>query len=166
MLIRNAEPTDYSFLISVVNDWWGGRHMADMLPKLFLVHFRPTSFVAEHEREIVGFVVGFVSQTFKNEAYIHFVSTHPEFRKRGLGRLLYERFFAAAQTSGRNVIRCVAAPINKASISFHLRMGFSIEPSEKTIDGISFVGDYDGNGADRVLFSKRLDLAESPKHPC
>ncbi len=44
-----SEPSDYEPILSVLNDWWGGRNMSDMLPKLFFVHFRETSFVAESE---------------------------------------------------------------------------------------------------------------------
>ena len=88
LLIRNAEPADYQQIIKVVNDWWGGRRMSDMLPKLFFVHFQSTSFVAEQDGKIVGFVTGFVSQTFPNEAYIHFVGVDPKFRKSGLARTL------------------------------------------------------------------------------
>ncbi|HVW90860.1 MAG TPA: hypothetical protein VHC01_15480, partial [Gaiellaceae bacterium] len=63
--IRHAEPGDYARVIGVVDDWWGGRRMAPMLPKLFFVHFRDTSFVAEEEGgRIVGFLCGFRSQTF------------------------------------------------------------------------------------------------------
>lgn len=40
MKIRNVQPADYPLLISVLNDWWGGRKMSDMLPKLFLFIFR------------------------------------------------------------------------------------------------------------------------------
>jgi hypothetical protein len=80
-LIRHAEISDYQPIIVVVDDWWRGRRKADMLPKLFFVHFRPTSFVAEHNGRIVAFVIGFVSRTFPEEAYIHFVGVHPEFRR-------------------------------------------------------------------------------------
>lgn len=45
--IRHAEASDYGSIIAVLNDWWDGRSMADMLPKVFFVHFRDTSFVAE-----------------------------------------------------------------------------------------------------------------------
>ena len=130
--------------------------MADMLPKLFFVHFRQTSFVAERDGNIVGFLVGFVSQTFSNEAYIHFAGVHPEFRKKGLGCALYERFFDAAKKLGRSVVRCVTSPVNKGSVSFHLRMGFSIEPSPKNIESIPVAESYDGRGGDRVLFYKTL----------
>jgi ribosomal protein S18 acetylase RimI-like enzyme len=156
-LIRHAESADYQPIIRVVNEWWGGRTMSGMLPKLFFVHFRQTSFVAETGGEIVGFIIGFVSQTFPYEAYIHFAGIHPNFRKKGLGRALYERFFEAVDKLGRKLVRCVTSPVNKNSVAFHLRMGFTIESSESTVDDIPVAKNYDGPGGDRVLFSKTLD---------
>jgi GNAT superfamily N-acetyltransferase len=153
---RHAEASDYQPNISVINEWWGGRIMADMLPKLFFVHFRQTSFVVAEDGNIIGFLIGFTSQTFPHEAYIHFLGVHPEYRKNGLGSALYERFFQAVKTLGCNRVSCVTSPVNKASVTFHLRMGFSIDPSEKAVEGISVVKDYDGRGEDRVLFSKIL----------
>ncbi|MEW6664496.1 MAG: GNAT family N-acetyltransferase [Thermodesulfobacteriota bacterium] len=155
-LIRQAEPSDYQPIIEVVNEWWGGRRMADMLPRLFFVHFRATSFVAEHKGKTVGFVTGFVSQTFPDEAYIHFVGVHPAFRKGGIARSLYETFFAAVQNLGCRTVRCVTSPVNKGSISFHQRMEFSAEESERVVDGVPVMEGYDGKGNDRVLFCKSL----------
>ena len=54
MVVRHAEPADYGRVIAIVDDWWGGRPMAAMLPKLFFVHFRDTSFVAEEEDELAN----------------------------------------------------------------------------------------------------------------
>ena len=99
VVIRPVEPHDYPSIISVVDEWWGGRPMAAMLPKLFFVHFRSTSFAAVVDGEIVGFLIGFVSQTFPDQAYIHFVGVHPARRGAGLGRQLYEHFFATAGLS-------------------------------------------------------------------
>jgi len=154
--IRNAEPADYLPIISIINAWWGGRNMANMLPKLFFVHFRQTSFVAEHRDGIVGFLIGFASQTFPDEAYIHFVGVHPEYRKKSLGQALYDRFFEKTKALGCTRVRCVTSPVNRGSVAFHLRMGFFMEPTEKTVDSISVVEDYDGRGEHRVLFSKTL----------
>jgi ribosomal protein S18 acetylase RimI-like enzyme len=156
-LIRHVEPSDYQPVISVINDWWGGRNMSDMLPKLFFIHFRETSFTAKSNGKIIGFLIGFLSQTFQDEAYIHFAGVHPHYRKMGLGHALYERFFEAARNLGRTVVRCVTSPVNKGSIAFHLRMGFGIERSETIVEGISFAKNYDGHGGDRVLFSKTLN---------
>jgi ribosomal protein S18 acetylase RimI-like enzyme len=154
--MRQVEPSDYAPVISVVNEWWGGRNMADMLPKLFFVHFRQTGFIAECDGKVVGFLVGFFSQTLDNEAYIHFVGVHPGLRKRGIGEALYERFFEVVKGFGRNVVRCVTSPVNKGSISFHRRMGFLMEPGTKEIDGVPYTENYDGKNEDRVLFQKTL----------
>ena len=121
--------------------------MRAMLPRLFFEHFRDTSFVAEEDGELVGFLCGFLSQTYPDQAYVHFVGVRPDHRGGGLGRELYERFFAAARAADREVVRCVTGPVNKASIAFHRRLGFEIEAE---------VGDYDGAGEARVLLKKRL----------
>lgn len=156
IVIRYADPQDYYFVSSVINEWWGGRQMRDMLPKLFFTHFRDTSFIAEHDGEIVGFLNGFFSQTLRDEAYIHFVGVRPDFRKAGIARLLYEKFFETVRAQGIHIVRCVTAPINKTSIAFHIRMGFEIEPGDVTMDGISAHSNYDGKGESRVLFIKHL----------
>lgn len=155
--IRCAKPSDYQRVISVVDDWWGGRRMADMLPKLFFVHFQETSFVAEQGETIAGFLVGFFSQTFAGEAYIHFAGTNPEFRRQGLGRSLYEHFFAVSLQNGKRMVRCLTSPGNKASVAFHINLGFAMEPSETMLAGIPIQINYDGPGGDRVLFIKQLD---------
>lgn len=146
MLIRHAEPADYGAVIAVIDEWWGGREMAAMLPKLFFVHFRETSFVAEDDGRVAGFLCGFRSQTFADEAYIHFVGVDPDARARGLGRTLYERFFAAV--APRTVVRAVTAPVNERSVAFHRAMGFEVERVDEN---------YDGHGQARVLLVKRLD---------
>ena len=147
--IRHAQPSDYGRVIGRVNAWWGGRDMAPMLPKLFFVHFEGTSFVVDDdEGQLAGFLIGFLSQTEPDEAYIHFVGVAPERRGEGVGRRLYERFFDEAQAHGRKRVRCVTSPANTTSVAFHERLGF-------TIDRIA--EEYDGPGEDRVLLVKQLD---------
>ena len=50
--IRPIRPSDYRAVVSVIDEWWGGRHMADMLPRLFFEHFTDTSFAAERDGEL------------------------------------------------------------------------------------------------------------------
>jgi ribosomal protein S18 acetylase RimI-like enzyme len=140
VLIRHAEPADYARVIPVVDAWWDGRRMAAMLPKLFFVHFRDTSFVAEDDGALAGFLCGFRSQTFDDEAYIHFVGVDPAQRGTGLGRALYERFFAAVEP--RSVVRAVTSPANELSLAFHRALGFEVERIDE---------DYDGQGQARAL---------------
>ena len=155
--LRNIKTSDFEPIVSVVNDWWGGRDVAGLLQMLFFKHFKSTSFVAEIDGEMVGFLVGFLSQDFENEAYIHFVGVHPEFRKLKIARTLYKKFFETVRAENRNIVRCLTSPINKTSIAFHQKMGFTIEPQDLEIDGIPVAKDYDGKSHDRVLFVKKLD---------
>jgi len=146
--IRHAQPSDYGRVIQHVNAWWDGREMAPILPQLFFVHFEGTSFVADAEDgHLAGFLVGFISQTDGTEAYVHFVGVAPEQRGSGLGRELYERFFAAAREHGCTTVRCVTSPANADSQAFHEALGFAVDRVAK---------DYDGPGEDRVLLVKPL----------
>jgi len=145
-VIRHAEPADYARVIALVDEWWGGRAMAAMLPKLFFVHFRETSFVAEDDGRLAGFLCGFRSQTFADEAYVHFVGVDPAARASGVGRALYERFFEAVRP--RSFVRAVTSPVNDASVGFHRALGFEVERVDE---------DYDGQGQARVLLVKHLD---------
>jgi predicted GNAT superfamily acetyltransferase len=146
--IRHAQPADYGRVISRVNAWWGGREMAPMLPRLFFVHFEGTSYVVDDdEGQLAAFLIGFHSQSDREEAYVHFVGVAPERRGEGLGRKLYERFFDDARSAGRAVVRCVTSPANGDSVAFHRALGFELERVAQ---------DYDGPGEDRVLLVKRL----------
>ena len=139
-MIRPLEPSDYGRVIAVVDEWWGGRRMAAMLPKLFFVHFADTSFAAEEDGRLIGFLCGLRSQTFDDEAYVHFVGVDPAARGRGVARALYERFFDAV--SPRTVVRAVTAPMNEASVAFHRSIGFDVDRVDES---------YDGRGEARVL---------------
>jgi len=156
MKLRFVKGSDYYAISPLINEWWGGRNMSDMLPKLFFDHFANTSFILEDEEQIVGFLIGFLSQTHSEEAYIHFVGVHPSYRKQNLGKKLYEEFFKVVQENGRNIVRCVTSPVNKVSIAYHTKMGFKIENGDQMIKGISIHQGYDGPNQDRVLFVKEL----------
>ena len=155
-ILRNVREDDYPQVIRVLNDWWGGRKVADMLPRLFFIHFSDTSYVVEDEGVVVAFLVGLFSQSRRGEAYIHFIAVDPRHRGKGLGRQLHEKFFAEASARGGMSVRSVTSPLNAASVAFHRRMGFEIEKSDTTIHGYPAVKDYDGPGADRVCLVKHL----------
>ena len=146
--IRHAEPADYGRVIGRLNAWWRGRDMAPMLPRLFFVHFEGTSYVVDDEDgQLAAFLIGFLSQTRADEAYIHFVGVAPQHRGAGLGRQLYERFFADVAERGRTTVRCVTSPVNEASVAFHQALGFEVE---------DVAAEYDGRGEPRVLLVRRL----------
>ena len=105
--------------------------MRALLPRLFFEHFRQTSFVAEEDGELLGFLNGFLSQSSPDEAYIHFVGVRPDRRGGGLARELYERFFVVARANGRSLVRSVTSPMNDGSIAFHRALGFDVERGDE-----------------------------------
>jgi len=155
LYLRAAEPADADAIQAVVQDWWGRPIESDMLSRFFLTHFAQTCLVAEQDREMVGFLIGFLSQSLPDEAYIRLVVIHPRHRGGGVGRALYERFFAVARQQGRRIIRSVTSPGNQGSVAFHTRLGFTSEPQEHEVESLPVYRDYHGRpGTDRVVFVK------------
>ncbi|WP_141577425.1 GNAT family N-acetyltransferase [Actinomadura sp. WMMA1423] len=145
MRVRPAAPADYDRVVAVVDAWWG-REVHGILPRLFLDHLHRTSLVAEHGDDLAGFLVGFLSPSVPDTAYIHFVGVNPAFRGTGLARRLYEDFFALARADGRTTVRALTSPQNAGSIAFHEAMGFSVEHAPS----------HDGPERPRVLFQRSL----------
>lgn len=144
--IRRAVPDDFPSIVSVLDDWWG-RPISHNLTRLFLDHFHATSWTAEDEDGLAGFLVGFHSPSLADVAYIHFVGVRPDRRGTGLAREFYDRFTRSARDAGRTELRAITSPVNADSVRFHQRMGFrASEPVE----------DYDGPGKPKITFVKTL----------
>ncbi|SFT10062.1 Predicted acetyltransferase, GNAT superfamily [Paenibacillus sp. BC26] len=148
--------TDCERILNVASDWWGSSYSSDLFSKWYIHHFGDTCLAAEEDGEMVGFIMGFLSQSQPDEAYIRIVMVHPDWRGRGVGRALYKGFFEVAESLGRKIVRCVTAPTKKESIAFHTRLGFSIEQQEQELDGVPVYMNYDGRGGNRVVFKKLL----------
>lgn len=144
--IRPARPDDYDAVAAVLDEWWG-RPILPVLPRLFLDHFHRTSLVAEGAQGLVGFLVGFLSPSQPDQAYIHFVGVHPRARNNGLARTLYDQFFQLARGHDRRVVRAITSPVNETSIAFHRRLGFTVTGP---------VGGYNGPGRDVIVFERAI----------
>ena len=69
ILLRQLVPDDYAYLTSVIDEWWGGRAVRALLPRVFFEHFNETSFVLEDNKDRIAFLVGFISQSRPTIAY-------------------------------------------------------------------------------------------------
>jgi ribosomal protein S18 acetylase RimI-like enzyme len=156
---RRPTPDDFPVLHGVIDEWWGGRRLRQLLPRLWLEHFHGTSWLAEtDDGRLAGFLVGFMSQDDPSTAYVHMVAADPNQRRQGIGRSLYERFFADARERGARRVTAVTWPGNRASIGFHRAVGFRVDdgPGTQPLYGTPAHVDHDGEGEDRVVFL--LDL--------
>lgn len=150
--IRNCKPADHKKIIAVLTDWWGGRDLTGMLPKLFLIHFNNTSFIVEKQGELIAFLIGFLSPAKPEEGYIHFAGVHPAYRRIGIGEYVYDRFFRICKRNNRHIVRSCTSPVNKGSIEFHKKLGFNISSGNAEIDGIQVTLDYNKPDDPKVLF--------------
>ncbi|MED3202405.1 GNAT family N-acetyltransferase [Bacillus toyonensis] len=146
MELRSINTDDYFKVIKVIDEWWGGRKMTHLLPRLFFEHFQSTSFILEIDNELAGFIIGFISQTNNKEAYIHFVGVNPNYRKIGLAKKMYSTFFENVKKFGCDKVKCITTPINEGSIKFHRAMGFDV----------NLVENYAGENLDRIVFNKEI----------
>jgi L-amino acid N-acyltransferase YncA len=159
--LRFRRPTaeDHPRLDAVIDEWWGGRRLRHLLPRLWLEHFASTSWVVEDdEGRLAGFLVGFISQVDATTAYAHMIATDPNRRRQGVGAQLYTRFFDDARALGARRVTAVTWPGNRQSIAFHRSIGFAVDdgPGTQSIYGTPAHVDHDGEGEDRVVFL--LDL--------
>jgi L-amino acid N-acyltransferase YncA len=129
-----------------VDVWWG-RPVLASLPRLFLDHFWRSSLVIDGRDGPVAFLIGILSPSDPQRAYIHFAGVAPALRHGGLARTMYEEFFDMARADGRHVVSAVTSPENEGSIAFHQSMGFSVSGPLPA---------YNGPGRDLVLFERAL----------
>jgi len=142
--------------ITAVADRWCEGPVQPLLPRLFFDHFQTSSFAAERAGALVGFLVGFRSQTDPAVAYVHFVAVAPEARRAGVGRQLYLRFFEAVAAMSCRTVESITSPVNHASIAFHRRLEFDIVPGDGVYDGLPVWRDHAGPGQHRLLFRRRI----------
>jgi ribosomal protein S18 acetylase RimI-like enzyme len=127
---------------------------------LFTKFFKNTSLVVETaEDEIIGFLLGFISQENPQDAYIHLLCVSPEFRKKGLAKALIWKFLDIVRMKGCYRTYLITKPENLTAIEFYKRLGFKFdgEGEKIQINGVNAVKDYNGFGDHRVVFCKLLD---------
>jgi ribosomal protein S18 acetylase RimI-like enzyme len=157
--LRRPQDADHGRLVGLVDEWWGGRRLHPLFLRLWFQHFSGTSWIAEDANGTpIGFLVGFISPDHADRAYIHLVATSPNHRRRGLGRMLYERFFEDVAKRGVRRVDAVTWPGNRLSVGFHRAMGFTVDdgPGTQRLYGTPAYPDYEAEGDDKVVFSREL----------
>jgi GNAT superfamily N-acetyltransferase len=78
--------------------------------------------------------------------YVHLVGIHPDYRRRGVGKVLYQTFEEDARTASCTRLKAITTLGNEGSIAFHKALGWAV----------TFVEDYAGPARPRVVFNKNL----------
>ena len=159
LVFRRPIEADHAAIVELVDEWWGGRRMRALLPRLWFQHFTGTSWVLETAGgRLVGFVVAFIGPDDPSIGYVHMIASDPNRRRAGIGRALYERVFADFASRGVREVKAITWPGNRTSVAFHTTLGFRIDdgPGTQRLYGTPAYPNYDGWGEDRVVFTREI----------
>jgi ribosomal protein S18 acetylase RimI-like enzyme len=152
VLIRGITRADYAYIVSVLDRWWGGPSR-ELAHPMFYYELGHEALIADLDGEVAGFLFGFHARPHDDPdprlvAYIHMVGIHPDHRRRGVGKELYETFTARARAAGAVRLKAITNVGNEGSIDFHRALGFDVAESP----------DYAGTSRARIVFTKALVL--------
>jgi GNAT superfamily N-acetyltransferase len=156
MKIEKCTKDDFNEIIRDISDFWGSDRTLHLHQPFLIYEFGNTAFVIRDKGIVVAYLFGFFSQT-KNQAYIHLIGVREKYLRRGLGKLLYDKFIEIAKSHKIHEIKAITKPINTKSINFHTKkigMTMAGEPDE---NGINVVKNYSGINNDRVVFIKDIE---------
>jgi GNAT superfamily N-acetyltransferase len=142
METRPLTKADYDEIVRVIDQWWGGPSSALAHPMFFYELGRLARVVEERDR-LVGFLLGFVCPDAA-VGYVHLVGIHPDYRRRGVARILYMAFEEDCRREGVKRLKAITTLGNEGSVRFHESLGWSMAEIE----------DYAGPGRLRIVFTK------------
>jgi GNAT superfamily N-acetyltransferase len=147
---------DFDRVVEVIDHWWGGP-ISTFAHPIFFYELGGAALVVEEGSLMIGFLLGFVvagasagrptsTPADGRCGYVHLVGIHPDFRRRGVGRLLYDRFTRDCRAADCVGMKAITTPGHEGSIRFHVALGWDVQE----------VDDYAGPGRRRIVFTKRL----------
>lgn len=151
--IRGIHKSDYDFVVSVLDRWWGGPSR-ELAHPLFFWELGERALIAEEDGAVVGFLFGFHAEGPPRTAYVHMVGIHPDHRRRGVGKQLYQEFLAHAREAEAERVKAITNVGHEGSIAFHRALGFTVTEAP----------DYAGTGRARVVFERSLEPLEPTRH--
>jgi ribosomal protein S18 acetylase RimI-like enzyme len=162
--IRTAKEDDFRDIFKIANNCRPMVTERISIYHIFTKFFQNTVFVAEKLQNkneiIIGFLIGFISQTNSSEGYIHQLCVDPEYRGEGVAFNLIRNFLDAVSEIGCKKVYLIVKPINKDAISFYEKLGFNTEVPESKIlkfRNLNLFKDYDGFGEHMLVFRKDIE---------
>lgn len=144
MQTRPLTKTDYDQIVRVIDQWWGGPTSALAHP-MFFYELGRLARVVEEDSELVGFLLGFVCPE-TSVGYVHLIGIHPDYRRRGVARLMYMSFEEDCRRANCQTLKAITTLGNEGSVRFHQALGWSLAEVEN----------YAGPGRSRIVFTKDL----------
>lgn len=149
--VRPMSKPDFDTVVQVVDQWWSGPIAILAHPVFFYELGRHARVVEDtaNGSKFVGFLLGFLAPSDGARppvGYVHLVGVHPEYRRKGVARALYNEFTQNALTSGCRNLKAITTAGNEGSLRFHQALGWSWTEDDN----------YAGPGRRRIVLTKEL----------
>jgi diaminobutyrate acetyltransferase len=167
--VRTAKETDFLDVYEFVSGCTPLENYAEHVYKILLRYFGNSCFIAEIRNRIVGFVLGFISQTHSQRTYFLWqIGVSPLMQGTGLGKRLLKEVEKQLTCLGYQRIEVTIDPENIPSQKLFAEMGYgNISPKEgETVEvmGHIAVKDYYKPGRHFMLYEKILPGGEKLNH--
>lgn len=144
---RKITKADFDHIVEVIDRWWGGP-MANFAHPMFFYELGDNALIAEEDGRLIGFLLGFLVFKTPKTGYVHLVGIHPDFRRKGVGRVLYEEFTERCRAQGCERMKAITTTGNEGSLKFHQALGWQSTEVEN----------YAGEDRRRIVFQKDLSV--------
>jgi len=128
--------------------------------KILLKYFDNTCFTAEHNGEVAGFVISFMSQTSKDTCFLWQIGVDPAFQGKGIATDLLKKFEKHLKELGCKRIELTIDPENIASQKLFEKNGYKNASSNEgetiEVKGKVSVKDYYKPGRHFMLYEKYI----------
>jgi GNAT superfamily N-acetyltransferase len=154
MQTRRITKKDFDEIVEVIDRWWDGPINTFAHP-IFFYELGEQALAIEDDGQLIGFLLGFIANepalgsgpdATARTGYVHLVGIHPEYRRRGVGRRLYDSFTDVCVRAGCERLKAITTLGNEGSQRFHLALGWDACEIE----------DYAGPGRKRIVFTRDL----------
>ncbi len=158
--LRHPTEVDLASLDGRLRDWSDDRGGRRRPTRLWFRHLAGTGWLAEarSDQRPLGLLLGLRSADRQSEAVVHLVAVDPEFRRRGIGRELVERFAEQLASAGASRLVATCRPDDRVALAFFGALGFEPDagPDSTRLYGVPAYEDWDGAGEDRVLLERSI----------
>lgn len=153
--VRAMTKADFDTVVQVVDQWWSGPIAVLAHPVFFYElgkHARVVEDIAPSHGsngKFVGFLLGFIVPSDDEKAavgYVHLVGVHPDYRRKGVARALYNEFTQSCIGMGCRHLKAITTPGNEGSFRFHQALGWQAHDED----------DYAGPHRRRMVLTKTL----------
>ena len=125
MKIRNLSEDDIITIIKVTESYEDLLVERSSIYWLFWKFFKDTCLVALEENQLIGYLLGFISQTEPICGYIHMIGVNKNYRRKRIGTTLINYFEEIVASKGAKFIYLTTNLENVGAIEFYKEIGFN-----------------------------------------